>query len=1151
MVKTQMLWRIAIILFASAVLNSAFAQSPFRRILCHFKDSTHILDSNYILPGTVRWSGNDTASLVVAIHQKSIEIHSTSMDSITLAINYQVLSASPDIIVMATDSVSYRAIHEAIPMSYKFRPPNKPAGKIASNELDYAGAFGRGLTFGNNQNLVLNSTLDLQLSGKLGDDIEINAAITDQNLPIQADGNTARLNELDKVFIELKRKNQSLLAGDQQLQPDHTYFLNYYKKYKGLQFNTLDTLGNGASLKTSLGGAIARGNFRRQTLDINEGNQGPYRLTGNGNDLFIIVLSASEKVYLDGTLLFRGLENDYVMDYNKSEISFTAKHLVNRNSRIVVEFEYSNQSYLKSAWSLQSKYQYKNLSVQWNSYLEGDNKTSNILQSLNAQDKSILQEAGDQTSQLKKSTITPIDPSVETNGIRYRLIDTLVNGTKYFNILKINQSAGNQDYSAQFNYVGAHAGNYVIENNLFTNGRAYRWVAPDPSTLIPQGEYEPQTALVAPKKQSQHSVKIEFKPNSGFYTSSEISLSNLDLNLYSTKDKGDNMGVAWKQTTGYHKKLNAATWKNEISIENQSKTFSIFEPFRNPEFERNWSLGTANQKFNGDLLTVFSSELIHPEYELGYQLQQYNRNGIYHGSYHGWNARWNKYGTAFRFYGSALTNNSVDYSGSFSRPHLELSQNLSHTGHQIIGIFIENESNKQVSKSIQTLLPLSFSFQTVKAFYKGVLASAHMDYNIEFSRRVDKTIAADHFDKHFSAEDLTIEHNWQISKNSNWSFRLGDRKLIIDHIVNPLTDKNSHTLLLRQSFNTKSNSGAFRYYETIESNSGQEPATEYTYIKVNKGQGYYTWIDANKDSIIQVTEFEPAPFSDQGEYIRYAITGTDFVKTRNYLFLENIEIDGARLGNPENHKWYQKLSFISTINTSWKVSDNSNTVLPFNLQNTGIISAQSQVRNQLYLYRGNPKYELQAGNSTSATKWRLSTGFETKSINEIFVRSRQKISNVLSLENYIARVIQKNMAETFQGKNYSIANLILEPKISYQSNNSFRLSLSYRLRSGKEKVLGTRSLTNEGKVEFTYLPISQWSFRSSFSSIWASLQGKQSPLTEYSMLQGLRSGYNALFQINVDRQINANTILRFGYNGRKSEGSKYIQTGQAQVVASF
>ena len=69
--------------------------------------------------------------------------------------------------------------------------------------------------------------------------------------------------------------------------------MNYFKKLKGISVATEIKTGKNSTINTKGSFAISRGKFARQTIATKEGNQGPYRLQGNNNERFIIVLAGN------------------------------------------------------------------------------------------------------------------------------------------------------------------------------------------------------------------------------------------------------------------------------------------------------------------------------------------------------------------------------------------------------------------------------------------------------------------------------------------------------------------------------------------------------------------------------------------------------------------------------------------------------------------------------------------------------------------------------------------------------------------------------------------------------------------------------------------------------------------------------------------
>ena len=198
--------------------------------------------------------------------------------------------------------------------------------------------------------------------------------------------------------------------------------------------------------------------------------QGPYRVRGPENERFAVIIAGSEKVFVDGRLLIRGYNHDYVVDYNLGEVTFTNKVLITKFTRIRVDYEFSDQSYSRSILSATHQQDWGKTKLFINAYSEKDNPNRPLAFDLSNDDKENLSEIGDN---LEEAVISGIDSiGYSENRVLYKMIDTVNAMGITEQVLVFSTNRDSAYYEAQFTQVGVNRGAYIQLSNTL-NGRIF------------------------------------------------------------------------------------------------------------------------------------------------------------------------------------------------------------------------------------------------------------------------------------------------------------------------------------------------------------------------------------------------------------------------------------------------------------------------------------------------------------------------------------------------------------------------------------------------------------------------------------------------------------------------------------------------------
>lgn len=1029
--------------------------------------------------------------------------------------------------------------------------------------LNKSGSISRGINFGNNQNLSVNSSLNLQLSGRIKEDVNIMASISDDNIPIQPDGNTAQLQDFDQVYIKVFTPKSSVLAGDFWMKKPTGYFLNYNKRVQGLQLATVFDQGKRFKYTVDAGGALSKGKFARNVFNGTEGNQGPYKLRGAENEPFIIVLAGTEQVFIDGQLLQRGQENDYVIDYNTSEITFTPKRLITKDRRIVVEFQYSDKNYARSIITSTHLLESKNSKIWFNIYSEQDAKNQSLQQTLGDDDKRIMASVGDSIHQAFNYSIDSV--AWNANQILYKKVDSL----GYDSVFVFSVNPDSAFYKLQFTNVGQGNGNYVMAG--FTAlGRTYKWVAPDTlpgGFIVPTGSFEPVILLVTPKKRQMIEAGVELKPTERTKLYFEAAYSDFDQNTFSKIHKADNDGYAVKVGAEQVFTLKKGTVIKEgekpkdplelvasMNAEALSSTFNRIERFRAVEFERNWNVG--------NILTPADQLLADAGLGLrrnGYGSVNISGNGFFmRDQYEGIMSKltgnykrsgWDLNGTA-----SYLQTDAGLTSTSFLRHKTQLSKSIKRF---VVGFNDDHELNRFYRDRRDSTVAGSYQFYDWEV-YAGTNDTLGNRFTLNYRQRTDWLNDSGQVSKAALSHQYGATAAFMKNRANQLRLRAGYRILdIIDSVLAP--QQGEKTIVGRIEHDLRAWKNLFTSSLFYEVSSGLELKKEFIYIEVPAGQGTYTWNDYNGNGIKELNEFEVAAFPDQATYIRSFIPSNNYVRTYNNQFSQTININpGARI-----KKKTGILKTIARFNNQafYRVERKTSNDLPelaFNpfrkeIADTSLQSLTSSWRNILYFNRSSSVFAMDYTVQQTSGKSLLSNGFDLRKVFSHEVKTRLTFKKVMTLTGLYRNGDKLSSSDFLTGRNYDIDFYEIKPELAWQPGVNFRFSVnySYIYKQNRQEYGGQRAINNTYGTEIRFSTPDKGSFLANFNYVLLDYNGEQNSALAFEMLDALKNGKNYTWSANWQQSLTKNLQLNLTYNGRKSEDNKIIHTGGVQVRAFF
>jgi len=458
------------------------------------------------------------------------------------------------------------------------------AEEFAEQNVTLSGYKSVNVSVGTAGSMNLEQALDVSLSGELAPHTVLSGHLTDQGTNIEG---TRELSDFDRIYVALDNPHYSVVVGDQYAYwPVLTgIFTGDQKKLTGISAAYMGGEPGGkpgfagiASSRYSVKafGAICGGKYTIQTIKGKAGLQGPYYLTGEGEQSFIMPIRGTVSLTVNGQKTAEGDQADFTVNYDLGTITFTPKTLIRDDDIIRVEYQYRLFDYQRmlAGANVSGALPDSSVKVDGGFWYEGDDKNRPLDNSISPSDMALIAQAGDVPPQHPSGRLIAPEEVAQESQVRplYTLSDSHYVFTPY-DPKQPGQNAG--FYAVWFSERGQGNGAYAVDTaakNAHPEipGAIYKYVGPGLGTATDS------TQLPLPQGTANGEIKVSLAPHKLVSADIDIAGTDQDKNLASSKDDNDNRGAA----------SNASLLLGRKSFDKRSLWLSAGQQYITPNFTR-------------------------------------------------------------------------------------------------------------------------------------------------------------------------------------------------------------------------------------------------------------------------------------------------------------------------------------------------------------------------------------------------------------------------------------------------------------------------------------------------------------------------------------------------------------------------------------